>query len=930
MNTLTQTCWDLDLCGDWEFGYTTDLDSGSPALPDRKAFQATMPVPGYWDDHLGGLRPCAFWSGARFNPVHRPLDYPLGMDPPDASTPFLLGVGWYRRRFAAPAATIGGRTVLRIGGVKLEAWAWLNGQLVAHHLGHSTSFEIDLGPDLRPDAENELVIAVSNCRTDRLGCVIRGWKGFSAGITGPISLHGTGSIRLGDAFVHLGPDGQLHWETALVGELCDGLALAYTLTDSGTGEVLVQGTRQLDSTEASWSEAAPADLARWSDRTPALYRATLELRSGGRALDERQWSCGLRTFARREWDLLLNGQPVFLRGATEHGYYPETCTPPFEKAYYRHAIRRLKAVGFNWLRFHTSVPSEPYMAAADELGMLIQVEGPVGFGEAEWLDILRACRNHPSVVIYCCGNEECLDDETIERYAGLARLQKEWAPNALFNPHEALRGIEYCWQKTDFGERVVHTPYPHTPHRLARLKEFSDCFGQYAWGQLSYACTRADVSQLDGRTAPYERPLLSHENGIIGNYLDLALAWRYEGTRIGTGMFDSLRQNMAELGLLDRAAVYYKNSCAWHRLARKHNMETARRCSHVKGYDYLGGIDCHWHRVGYPCGVLNEFYELKPGDTEAGILRYNGESALLLGWDGSRNVGADTTLSLPVLGSIYGCPALDSATLNWSLATHDGERVAGGALDLGRVETGRTVQLTEVAAAFPQVASPRHLVFAVTLASPTRQLTNAWDFWVYPQAATDAEPACLVVEELGEEEVATLARGGSVLLLGNGPFPALGTSFQPSCAGRATGNLATVVADHPLLDPMDHEGWCDWQFAPLLEGGCAVLWDDLPMPFAPLLEVVSSFKTIRKQAAVFECRVGAGRLLVCGLRLPVDDAGAAWLRQALVRYASSDQFQPGPALPLAMLRELCGLEQSAVELLGTDQGFDDRAQIQTR
>ena len=62
------------------------------------------------------------------------------------------------------------------------------------------------------------------------------------------------------------------------------------------------------------------------------------------------------------------------------------------------------------------------------------------------------------------------------------------------------------------------------------------------------------------------------------------------------------------------------------------------------------------------------------------------------------------------------------------------------------------------------------------------------------------------------------------------------------------------------------DGWCDWHFAPLLDGSRAVVWDDLPMPFAPILEVVSSFKTIRRRAAVFECQLACMGLPLAGAR----------------------------------------------------------------
>ena len=36
-------------------------------------------------------------------------------------------------------------------------------------------------------------------------------------------------------------------------------------------------------------------------------------------------------------------------------------------------------------------------------------------------------------------------------------------------------------------------------------------------------------------------------------------------------------------------------------------------------------------------------------------------------------------------------------------------------------------------------------------------------------------------------------------------------------AGRPEGNLATVIARHPLTDRFPHDGWCDWQFSKMLK-----------------------------------------------------------------------------------------------------------------
>ncbi|NLF16779.1 MAG: hypothetical protein GX595_05920, partial [Lentisphaerae bacterium] len=916
----------LDLSGLWEFAYSVALpEPVGSALPAGLDFQAAMPVPACWDDELARLRECPFWSRARFNPDHRPLDYPLGDNPPDASTPFLLGVGWYRRRLEIPDEWSGCQVQLRLGGVRLEASVWLNGRHLAHHLGHSTAFVVDLGPGLCPGATNEVVIAVANTRRDRLGCAIRGWKGRSGGITGPVGVHVAGAAGLRDAFVwQAAPGGPIEARAEVAGDLDGGdLSLLCTITDPADGAVLAEGAAEVAGLETRWSFTPARPLPLWSDRDPRLVDVRLQLLRYGRRLDERAWKGGFRSFQRDGRRLLLNGEAIFLRGATEHAYYPETCTPPLDKASYRHSIARLREIGFNWLRFHPSVPSEPCLQAADELGMLIQVEPPLGFQKPEWLDILRACRNHPSVVLYCGGNEECLDEALIAHLADCAAEQKREAPNALFNPQEALRGVEYVWQRPDLGADAVETPWPHNPRRLALLKEFSDCFGQYAWGHLSYACTRADVRLLDERMALYERPILSHENGIIGNYLDLGLAWRYEGTRIGTGMFDSLRRNLAQAGLLDRAALYHRNSCFWAREVRKHNLETARRCRYVNGYDFLGGIDCHWHRVGYTCGVLNEFYEVKPGETADDIRRYNGESVLLMAWDGSRNLAAGTAVAIPVLSAVYGTPP-GPGSLAWILSTADGHCLAQGTQAIERVETGATAPLATIAFTTPDFGRPAALRLRVSLTTATRHLDNAWNFWSWP-APLQRPAACLTTRALDAEVIGRIDAGATVCLLGPGPLPALPTSFQPACAGRSVGNLATVIADHPLTAELPHEGWCDWQFAPLLEGGAAVVFSDPALPFDPLIEVVSTYKTIRRQAALFEFRVGAGRLLCCTLNLASRDPAALWLRQALSRYADSAACQPRRRVAAAALASLAR-PAAAAAATTTDQGFDARAQ----
>jgi len=226
----------------------------------------------------------------------------------------------------------------------------------------------------------------------------------------------------------------------------------------------------------------------------------------------------------------------------------------------------------------------------------------------------------------------------------------------------------------------------------------------------------------------------------------------------------------------------------------------------------------------------------------------------------------------------------------------------------------------------PERESPTAVSLSLRLAGGVYALENSWRFWVFPESSAEPDQESpLVCGDLDDAAISALEGGAAVLLLGSDTFPSLPTSFQPACAGRTNGNLATVIADHPLMRSFPHDGFCDWQFRPLLEGGRAVLFDDVPAPFDPIIEVVSSFKRIHKQAALFEYRVGSGRLLVCTLNLSADDPAASWFRLRLVGYAQSRAFEPTHRIGVDAIQRWTRDGGEGPELGATDMGFDARA-----
>ena len=84
-------------------------------------------------------------------------------------------------------------------------------------------------------------------------------------------------------------------------------------------------------------------------------------------------------------------------------------------------------------------------------------------------------------------------------------------------------------------------------------------------------------------------------------------------------------------------------------------------------------------------------------------------------------------------------------------------------------------------------------------------------------------------------------------------------------------------------------------------------------PHRPVIDIAASYKNARREAMLFEFRVGKGKLLVCTLNLREDDPGAVWLKNRILSYAGGSVFLPVQTLTDAQLDRLCGGKSSDSE-----------------
>ena len=112
----------------------------------------------------------------------------------------------------------------------------------------------------------------------------------------------------------------------------------------------------------------------WSEFHPELYEMTVVLTGENVEADTLTTTFGMREITTANRQILVNGNPVFLRGTLECAIFPKTGYPPTDEKEWLRIYEICRAHGLNHLRFHSWCPPEAAFAAADKAGIYLQVE----------------------------------------------------------------------------------------------------------------------------------------------------------------------------------------------------------------------------------------------------------------------------------------------------------------------------------------------------------------------------------------------------------------------------------------------------------------------------------------------------------------------------------------------------------------------------
>ena len=446
----------------------------------------------------------ANWSFSQDSSQWRALDLPhdwsiegtFSKDAPAGNDGGYLptGKGWYRKTFTLDKDAQAKKLRLYFEGVYMNSLVYVNGQKAGGHPYGYSSFFVDITPYIKIGT-NVVEVRVDNLQQ-------KNCRWYS----------GSGIYR------HV-------WLMTTPNQYIDEWSVSVTTPDIHTVVIKADVVKEDGQREPIEKTQHVDNPHLWSPDDPYLYHTTLEADG-----DVLPITYGIRTIEySSEKGLLLNGKAIVLNGGCVHHDNGILGAAAFGAAEYR-KVRLMKEAGFNAVRTSHNPPSEAFLRACDELGLLVIDEAFDGWRDKKndhdystlidqwWQEDLKAMvlrdRNHPSIFCWSIGNEVIerkkievvktahqmatlcrqLDEQRRPVTSALAAWDDDWD---IYDPLAAehdIVGYNYLRQKMEGDhERVPSRVMMHTETYPSEVwqnyRTVSDkpyIIGEFVWTAIDY------------------------------------------------------------------------------------------------------------------------------------------------------------------------------------------------------------------------------------------------------------------------------------------------------------------------------------------------------------------------------------------------------------------------------------------------------------
>ena len=398
----------LSMEGMWKFNFVKDHNKRPAnffALKYDDSQWKDFPVPGLFE--LNG------YGDATYKNIGYAWATQFDPNPPYISE-LNNYTGSYRRTFELPKDWKGKDVYFHVGSATSNLTLWVNGKYVGYSEDSKVAAEFNISKYLKP-GKNLIAMQVMRWCDGSYFEDQDFWR--FTGIAREVYLYArpklhAADIRLNAALENNYQDGVLNYQVSLKGGKTD---VSITLCDK-------DGKQVAQATGAQGVIKVPKVKA-WTGETPYLYKAYITLKNKQGATEVIPQKVGFRNVEIKNAQLLVNGQPVLVKGADRHEMDPDGgYVVSLERMI--QDIKIMKQLNINAVRT-SHYPCDPrWYDLCDEYGIYITAEANLeshgmGYEEKSLAKFpeyivphiernegnVKPLINHPSVIVWSLGNE---------------------------------------------------------------------------------------------------------------------------------------------------------------------------------------------------------------------------------------------------------------------------------------------------------------------------------------------------------------------------------------------------------------------------------------------------------------------------------------------------------------------------------------------
>lgn len=905
----------IDLAGTWNFALDPD-DLGVEQKWFNRPLEETIQLPGSLQEQGFGydVDVNTVWTGQIVDRSWFDApEYEKYRTPGNIKIPFWLqpdkhyvGVAWYQREVEIPESWAGKHIEVELERTHWETTFYLDGEKI----GDNNALQVPHRYTVDKTGKHRLTVRVDNRVHIPVGKNAHSVSDHTQsnwnGLTGQLRLTARPAVYIKEVTVY--PDlknRKTRIEIKTGGNSDDKSEIEVSTLAFNTGKHIAPKVKTVSGIHKGSSSVIEIDfgdeMLTWSEYAPNLYRSTIRLKSN-QGTDERIVEFGMREFEARESRFYINGEPTFLRGTLECAIFPLTGYPAMQAEYWEKIYRQCKAFGLNHVRFHSWCPPRVAFEVADREGIYLQVEcgvwGNVGNGNPldEWIyaeseRIVREYGNHPSFCLMAHGNEP--------GGANQGKFLSEW--------------VEH-WKEKD-SRRVYNGgagwPYIENADYWNPMDPRIQVWGAGLHSIINAQAPRTDFDfrEITGRV---DMPVVSHEIGQWCVYPNLKEVDKYTGV-LKAKNFEIFRETLDEHHLGDLADKFLYASGRLQTLCYKADIEAALRTPGFAGFQLLDLHDFPGQGTAL-VGVLDPFWDEKGYVDGKEFSNFSNRTVPLARLEKMvyRN---NETLKAGIEVAHFDQSPLFETEVAWKIKSPDGKTHLEGS-KTADLQIGNCNPVGEIELDLSAIDKPTRL--ELTASVPSAGAQNKWDVWVYP---AKTEPKNNIYRTANLDDALNKARAGASVLYTlpkerlrpeKGGDIAVGFSsifWNTAWTGGQAPHTLGVYCDpaHPVFGEFPNEGHSTFQWWDIVTYSSAMVMDEFPADYRPLIHLIDDWFKNRKLGILFETKVGKGKMMVTSVDLSkeiVNRPSADQLKHSIESYMLSDRFDPQTEIDPKIMRNL--------------------------